>query len=80
MLTTLIIRIPAGRDLGLRSPADYAIDPEEPCSFELLSELCRLRNHTALGYIADGSVKLNPLAKATRKFHGDDRVIVLSKG
>ncbi|KAK9839363.1 hypothetical protein WJX84_008646, partial [Apatococcus fuscideae] len=79
-LLTDFIYSSEGRDLGLRSPADYFIDPEEPCSFELLSELCRLRDHTALGYIADGSVKLNPLAKSTRKFNKDDQVIVLSKG
>ncbi len=70
----------AGRDLGLKPPTDYYIQLEEPCSFELLSELCRLRSETALGYISDGEVILNPLAKATRKFFKDDRIIVLAKG
>ena len=72
----------AGRDLGLRPPTDYYIKLDEPCSFELISELCRLRGETALGYIAtdDGNVQLNPLAKASRVFDKDDRIIVLARG
>ena len=68
----------AGRDLALRCPADYYIHLEDPCSFELISELCRLRDETALGYIADGSVHLNPVAKAARAFSNSDRIIVLA--
>ncbi|KAK9861239.1 hypothetical protein WJX84_011733 [Apatococcus fuscideae] len=81
-LLTDFIYSPEGRDLGLRPPTDYYIKLDEPCSFELISELCRLRGETALGYIAtdDGNVQLNPLAKASRVFDKDDRIIVLARG
>ena len=69
----------AGSEIYLRKPSDYYLRPDQDCSFEQLTELCRLRQETALGYIInDGGVELNPLSSASHCFCSSDRIIVLA--
>ena len=63
----------------LRQPSYYQLPADQPCTFQQLSELCRLRQETAIGFIAkEGGVELSPCMTSRRTFCSSDRIIVLA--
>ncbi len=71
--------IVTGQEIYLRPPSNYQLPDDTECTFQQLSELCRLRQETAIGFIAkEGGVELSPSMRSTRRFCNSDRIIVLA--
>lgn len=68
-----------GNEVYLRRPERYGLEGGGWHSFAEVGELARLRQETAIGYIAgDGQLHLVPDSAAQLHFDKDSRVVVLS--
>lgn len=69
-----------GNELYLRRPERYGLGSSAAHSWAEVSELARLRQETALGYIApDGRLVLVPDSTVTMHYGRDARIVVLSE-
>lgn len=69
-----------GAELYLRRPERYGLGSSTAHSWAEVSELARLREETALGYIGpDGRLVLVPDSTAAMHYGRDARIVVLSE-
>lgn len=70
----------AGSEIHLRRPFEYYLPEEEDISFAQISELCRLKNEIAIGYISEaGEVRIAPRGHSIKKYTDSDRILTIAQ-
>ena len=71
----------AGSEIHLRRPIQYHLPEDQEISFAQISELCRLKNEVAIGYISEaGEVRIAPRGHSIKKYTDSDRILTIAEG
>ena len=68
----------SGSEIHLRRPIQYRLPGDRDISFAQISELCRLRDEIAIGYISEaGEVRIAPKGHSIKTYTDSDRILTI---